>query len=498
MKMLTTGSSSQTLIGSMNIAASHHGRRCRSHEACVLSAHVIFALVAGLALATSAAGAPAELQSPGSAVQAVYQWNSETKGHRPVNVDDDLPVGTVLWIQASEATTLHLVGAYSPPVGIQIDEAGYYPVAGLQVLRTTNALPADATLAHFDEAKQRWQARIVHEVELVSEVPDSLAPGEAIFIHTPDPTELQAPDPALEIAYYHQDHLGSSSVVTDGNGRVVEETSYYPFGEIRRNGTVMPQPYKFSQKERDEESRLHCFEARYLNASVGRFLKPDPKFARIGSLDSSDFQAMVANPQKLHLYAYVLNNPTRFVDPSGLQEIDPEHVTPDPMGGQPRDAMEQADEMERRRQAAKETGMEQVGELAQPIVKGLENAWESLETEEQAAVVTSMVIGVGTMAYPYALLASQELGKIYIGLPFPIPIGVVSVKPMATVGADGESGSGSIEISHDGDESDPGRIPWSFGAQFSIGPSDPSQTPIVPVDPPKPAYGVSVHLEVKF
>lgn len=71
--------------------------------------------------------------------------------------------------------------------------------------------------------------------------------------------------------------------------------------------------YKFTGKERDSESGLDNFGARYYGSSLGRFMQVDPKQFSLRTL---------ANPQKWNKYAYVLNNPLRYVDPDGLEEMD--------------------------------------------------------------------------------------------------------------------------------------------------------------------------------
>src|SRR5688572_11119490 len=157
----------------------------------------------------------------GTPLQPIYKWNPQTKEYSVVNDDDHLPAGTVLWIRASAAATLHLAGAYTGPTNTPISEPAYYSVRGLQVVNTSNVFPPQATLAHFDEATQQWRARIADE--LVSELPESLAPGEAVFIHPAGPAEILAPDPALDIRYYHADHLGSASVISDAQGNVLQE-----------------------------------------------------------------------------------------------------------------------------------------------------------------------------------------------------------------------------------------------------------------------------------
>jgi RHS repeat-associated protein len=62
-------------------------------------------------------------------------------------------------------------------------------------------------------------------------------------------------------------------------------------------------------KERDQESGNDYFGARYYASSMGRFMSPDPS-----GLDYADF----SNPQTLNLYAYAVNNPLRYIDPTGL------------------------------------------------------------------------------------------------------------------------------------------------------------------------------------
>ena len=59
-------------------------------------------------------------------------------------------------------------------------------------------------------------------------------------------------------------------------------------------------------KERDAESGNDYFGARYFGSSMGRFLSPDPLGGEL------------INPQSLNRYAYALNNPLRFTDPTGM------------------------------------------------------------------------------------------------------------------------------------------------------------------------------------
>jgi len=116
------------------------------------------------------------------------------------------------------------------------------------------------------------------------------------------------------LSYYHKDHLGSSAVLTDVNGRVVESAEYLPFGELREHGGTWTTDYKFTDQEMDTESGFYNFNARLYDPALGRFVSPDPAVP-----DLSDPQNQrVYDPQMLNLYAYCRNNPMIYVDPTGL------------------------------------------------------------------------------------------------------------------------------------------------------------------------------------
>jgi RHS repeat-associated protein len=73
-------------------------------------------------------------------------------------------------------------------------------------------------------------------------------------------------------------------------------------------------------KERDAESGNDYFGARYYASSMGRWMSPDPILAAILSdRTSTQFQSFIQQPQNWNLYAYVLNNPLIYTDPSGME-----------------------------------------------------------------------------------------------------------------------------------------------------------------------------------
>lgn len=103
--------------------------------------------------------------------------------------------------------------------------------------------------------------------------------------------------------YYHNDHLGSTNVMTNQSGGLVEETKYDPWGEIKAGGTKSK--FLYTGQEKDLETGLNYYNARYYDSHIRRFTQPD------------DFIQDPFNPQNLNRYSYVLNNPLRYTDPTG-------------------------------------------------------------------------------------------------------------------------------------------------------------------------------------
>ncbi len=114
------------------------------------------------------------------------------------------------------------------------------------------------------------------------------------------------------VYYYFADQLGTSRVIVqDGSTPTLcYDADFYSYGGERPPYTnTCSQNYKFTGKERDSESGLDNFGARYDSSQYGRFMSPDP---------SGLFYASPMNPQSLNLYSYVGNNPLSFTDPTGL------------------------------------------------------------------------------------------------------------------------------------------------------------------------------------
>jgi RHS repeat-associated protein len=103
--------------------------------------------------------------------------------------------------------------------------------------------------------------------------------------------------------YFHNDHLSSSTIVTNSGGTPIEQTKYDPWGDILSGGTKSK--FLYTGQEKDTETNLNYYNARYYSSDMRRFTQPD------------DIYPDLYNPQTLNRYSYVNNNPLRYTDPSG-------------------------------------------------------------------------------------------------------------------------------------------------------------------------------------
>lgn len=120
-------------------------------------------------------------------------------------------------------------------------------------------------------------------------------------------------------SYLTSDALGTPRVITGANGAVKARHDYLAFGEELQagvGGRTTNQGYssdnvsqKFTGKIRDGETGLDYFGARYFSSAQGRFTSTDPIYFQ---------KTMLIDPQRFNLYSYVLNNPLKLVDPSGM------------------------------------------------------------------------------------------------------------------------------------------------------------------------------------
>jgi len=157
-----------------------------------------------------------------------------------------------------------------------------------------------------------------------------------------------------EVLWLTPDQLGTPRMIAERTGSLagIKRHDYLPFGEELFAGqggrTTAPQGYptspnsndsirqKFTLKERDNETGLDYFLARYYSSAQGRFTSPDEFKGGPDELyyfvdsasDNPTFYADLRKPQSLNKYQYAYNNPLRWIDPDGHDPEEPEPQNP--------------------------------------------------------------------------------------------------------------------------------------------------------------------------
>jgi RHS repeat-associated protein len=118
--------------------------------------------------------------------------------------------------------------------------------------------------------------------------------------------------PGGAVSYYFSDELKTADVITDSAGNIKSESDYYPLGGELSFLSNDSNHYKHNGKERDAETGLDYYGARYYSPLFSRFISPD-----WSSVPVPVPYADLTNPQTLNQYAFAHNNPTTLPDLDG-------------------------------------------------------------------------------------------------------------------------------------------------------------------------------------
>lgn len=251
--------------------------------------------------ATSQPGDP-----PGGPYSSTYRYDA----HGNMTRMPHLPEMTWDAHDRLQSTTRQVVGAGVP-------ETTYYTydAAGQRIRKITYRQAAAGTPARKNERIYLGAFEIYREYDLAGttmtleretlNIADGTQRILMVETRTAEVPPGSDPAPAQMIRYQYSNQLGSAGLELDENAAVLTYEEYFPYGATSyhavRAATDLPKRYRYTGKERDEETDLAYHGARYYAPWLGRWTACDPA----GFVDGNN------------IYAYVRNNPVRLHDPTG-------------------------------------------------------------------------------------------------------------------------------------------------------------------------------------
>lgn len=180
-----------------------------------------------------------------------------------------------------------------------MDWLGYYPSSWLyEEMPALNIDVQTESSQKFNNAAT--QVSDIHQL-FGSSLPVLNTTDNFTVIHddTHDPKKM-------DVYYFHPDHLGSSSYITNMAGMVSQHMEYLPFGEllVDEHKNSYNSPFKYNGKEFDEETGNYFYGARYYDPKWSIFISVDPLAEQFPSWNS---------------YHYVHQNPINLIDPTGME-----------------------------------------------------------------------------------------------------------------------------------------------------------------------------------
>ncbi|QCI12111.1 RHS repeat protein [Pseudomonas putida] len=205
---------------------------------------------------------------------------------------------------------LHSVAPVTREGGVSDQESYRYDIGNQRILKVSSQLHAGTTQRHrvlylpgLELRRASNDDRLSEDLQVASVVAGDAAQVRALRWISGKPDDIDND----QLRYAYADHLGSASLEVDGEGAVISQEVYYPFGgtaawAARSEAQGRYKTVRYSGKERDATG-LYYYGFRYYQPWAGRWLSADPA----GTVDG------------LNLYGMVRGNPMTLCDPTGLE-----------------------------------------------------------------------------------------------------------------------------------------------------------------------------------
>jgi RHS repeat-associated protein len=223
-----------------------------------------------------------------------YRWNPAGLSWIPVQPNEPLRGGDVLWISSLGNTVLTFSGAYLDPQPATWAQGVNYAFAGGLQSITVKASGIDS-ISVFDPVRQEWVVDSSSS-SLGGGRSFLLGPQEVAMIRVgPAPGTVTLPSPT-RILYYHQNGESSVEALSDASGESVASIAYYPSGYVRLRSGI-DNPYGFAGQETDPETGFALIAPRVYSSLLSRFVDADPVALGINGRS-------LVNPQSLNPYTW--------------------------------------------------------------------------------------------------------------------------------------------------------------------------------------------------
>ncbi|MBN2340922.1 MAG: hypothetical protein JXX29_22900 [Deltaproteobacteria bacterium] len=228
-------------------------------------------------------------------------------GQAEITESDGLEVNLYLLDELNEYVT-------SPPTPLQQDGEGSYEEVKKPLPAEFMDLDGDGDY-NFDEgdlkiAREAFWSETSINGSCGDDTNNSNVGADFISAHL----SCSSNNKPLVWRYYHKDHLGGNTVVTDSMGDVVSTMRYHPYGQTaERTGQKPVYGFAGGEIEEEEELGLIQFGARWYAPEIGRWVSADDWFVE-------NVIRQVSKPLEAGAFIYAQNNPINYIDPTGLQK----------------------------------------------------------------------------------------------------------------------------------------------------------------------------------